>query len=369
MPLSLLGGKSFKNHNNFWKPISLKIVAEILTQKAALPSGDARKSVVMLWWGGESLKTKRFLQKVLPRFESAVDIHHIEHCNPAAQGDLFCKAPHFSKVNARLSSAGLPPIDWLPDREWLAQQEAASGGESSRLGDFILETRELHKMYLERLQAGLQCAAPELAPIDGVLAHPLLHLPDACRPLNLVAQAEAAVRANEGGNDGGGASAAALDAHERGAVYLYTGNALYFRLNQALRDQDRARALPYYGYLRLFLEAYGKLASSAGEFYRGIRKDLTREYREGSTVTWWSVSSCTPNLGVARSFGGGSDGGTLFRIRCKAIVPIMEFSAYKGEEEYILPPGTQLTVTKVSKRKGAAAEIFLEQTGEENLVR
>jgi len=55
--LTIGGNRSKGDHNNFWKPIILKIVEEILTQKAALPSGDTRKSVVMLWWAGESLKT------------------------------------------------------------------------------------------------------------------------------------------------------------------------------------------------------------------------------------------------------------------------------------------------------------------------
>ncbi|MGR6997346.1 hypothetical protein ACU686_03300 [Yinghuangia aomiensis] len=43
-----------------------------------------------------------------------VEVRHIDHCNPAAQGDIFCDGDHFAMVNDALASLGAEPIDWLP---------------------------------------------------------------------------------------------------------------------------------------------------------------------------------------------------------------------------------------------------------------
>lgn len=115
-------------------------------------------------------------------------------------------------------------------------------------------------------------------------------------------------------------------------------------------------------YLHLFINAHKKLpGKKTMTLYRGIRKDLTPEYKKGSTVTWWSVSSCTPNIAVAKGFGGGSSDGTLFQVVTKTAAPIMALSAYKSEEEWILAPGTLLKVVSVTKKAGQAGVINLEE--------
>jgi len=181
-------------------------------------------------------------------------------------------------------------------------------------------------------------------------------LPEACDGLGLRSAAESAVK-----RVGEFASEAGLSPDEKGAIYLYTTNCLYRRLNEALRHPNRNKVTVYFEYLRVFLEAYSKMKAKPLSIYRGIRKDLSSQYTEGSLVTWWTVSSCTPNINVAKNFGGGSVGGTLFHVEAKSSVPIMGLSAYKSEEEYVLAPGTVLKVNKVEKKAGQAVQIYLEE--------
>lgn len=150
-----------------------------------------------------------------------------------------------------------------------------------------------------------------------------------------------------------------LSLDEAGALHLYTTNYLYKALNAALRHADRKKALDYFLYLRLFLSALEKLPRTEKELYRGVALDLQHQYKVGSTVTWWAVSSCTPDLGVATSFSG-SKTCTLFIISSLRSVGIRDFSQYKSEEEYILAPGTQFEVTKVL-RKGSKVEIHMKE--------
>ncbi|UGQ13369.1 hypothetical protein LO772_07105 [Yinghuangia sp. ASG 101] len=58
-------------------------------------------------------------------------------------------------------------------------------------------------------------------------------------------------------------------------------------------------------------------------------------------------------LGVAKAFLGARGKRTLFEVTPVRAVGISSFSAFTGEEEYILAPGTRLKVTGVPP--GAAA--------------
>ena len=338
-----------------------EIVEQILKAKA-----QQNDSVVFAWWGTESLKTKKALARLFAKYEGQVRVEHIEHANPAAQGDLFCRPkasphPHFAHINAVLTRAGRPEVDWLPDAAWLAARAPrAAGGGAGAMADFIAQTKELHKLYLERLQSGLEHAA-DLPPIRGILASEGVGLLEACAPLGLAPAAGKSLRAAEALPRG------ALSLDEAAAVHMYTGNALYARLNEALRHPNRGLVARYVPYLRLLLAALARLLAARAPLFRGIRKDLAAAYPEGATVTWWSVSSCTPDVAVAKGFGGGQKGGTLFRVQAEA-VPIMGLSAFKGEEEYVLAPGTQLKVVKVDRDPAGAVVISLEEQPGPRLV-
>lgn len=354
-------GLSTANHNKFWQPVVNRVVQEILRTKS---EGDG--AVVFAWWGAESLKTKKVLAKVLAEFDGKVAIRHLDFCNPAAQGDLFCKpeVPHFTQINQILEEVGLPTVDWLPDRTWLKDATEAGGGASnnaSAMGSFISQTKELHKMYMERLQSGLD-KVTTLEPIQGIMDTRAVGLQEACKALALESPAAASMKAVESRERG------ELSSDEAASIHMYTGDSLYRKLNEVLRSPDREAVNVYFSYLRLFLTALKRAPAGNVPLFRGIKKDLAHEYPEGSTVVWWAVSSCTPNLKVAKSFGGGMKGGTLFRVQAKTAVPIKALSAYVEEEEFVLAPGTALKVVRVDRPASGAVEISLEEVPDQKWV-
>merc|ERR1712166_785218 len=148
-----------------------------------------------------------------------------------------------------------------------------------------------------------------------------------------------------------------------GAILLYTGNAIYGKLNKALRDENRAGVKKFFKYLRVLLEAFDYLPKQNRKLWRGISVDLYDQYKVGDTITWWSVSSTTSDQQVARNFCGGCRGKcTLVTVEAKTACDISALSFYSSEKESLLAPGTQLKV-KSSKRVGNVTEITMEEVG------
>jgi len=147
------------------------------------------------------------------------------------------------------------------------------------------------------------------------------------------------------------------------SILLYTSNAIYAALNKALRDENRAAVKKYFSYLRLFLEAFETLPQQACQLWRGIGVDLFDQYKVGSTITWWSVSSCTSDEAVARGFakGCGSDC-TMITLKAKTACDISQITFYAHEKESLLAPGTQLKILD-SKKVGKVTEILVEEVG------
>jgi len=147
------------------------------------------------------------------------------------------------------------------------------------------------------------------------------------------------------------------------SIMLYTSNAIYRSLNKVLRDKDRRGVKKYFKYLRLFLEAMNRLPAQQTSLFRGISVDLHDQYKVGSIVTWWGVSSCTSEEEVARNFTNGCGGKcTFFTLDVKSACDISCISFYGNEKESLLAPGTQLKV-KSNKRNGKITEIELEEIG------
>jgi hypothetical protein len=160
-----------------------------------------------------------------------------------------------------------------------------------------------------------------------------------------------------------------LDEDEAAAVHVYTmASVFYKQLNAALRDRDRDRAKPFYPFLRLFLEAVGRLPGSAAPLWRGVAADLHAQYPSGGEVTWWGVSSCTPQRSVAFGFLGSSGARTLFEVKPRAAVCIQKLSAFVGEEEYIIAPGTRFRVSSSSVAKDRLCTVVLEELDAPRLV-
>jgi len=148
-----------------------------------------------------------------------------------------------------------------------------------------------------------------------------------------------------------------------GSILLYTSNAIYKELNKCLRDEDRAKVMAYFPYLRTLFEACARLPSKPCTLWRGLSVDLSKTYVVGSVIIWWGVSSCTSDKKVAEDFMNGcGDGASFLEIETTTACEISEVSFYQNEAESILLPGTQLQVLS-NEKKGSKAYIKLKEVG------
>jgi hypothetical protein len=345
-----------------------KIIEEILRSKQ--DADDRHQGVVFAWWGSHARALRAVVERLQKKYPG-VPVKHVDHCNPAAQGDIFCNGNHFADVNAALRSLGMDEVDWLPGAGW-DQGRPPHEAAAERMGAFIATTMELHKMYLERLQSVKDEVKEELPAIVGVLDTPLMSFTDAVVPVVklLKGLAPYVKRSHEFGQQkAGGKTAGELTRDEIAALYLYTCESCFYRqMNATLRDANRARVEPYFPYLRLFFSALPRLRGHRESLWRGVALDLRAQYPRGGTVVWWGVSSCTSKLSVARAFLGFSGRRTLFEITPLQAVGIRNFSAFTGEEEYILMPGTRLKVVDVKSERGGLHTIRMEELAGQRMV-
>uniref|UniRef100_A0A7S4VUD4 NAD(P)(+)--arginine ADP-ribosyltransferase n=2 Tax=Ditylum brightwellii TaxID=49249 RepID=A0A7S4VUD4_9STRA len=146
-----------------------------------------------------------------------------------------------------------------------------------------------------------------------------------------------------------------------GSILLYTGNSIYSEINRCLRS-DWKSVRKYWNYLRLYFEAIDSMPKRKVTLWRGIAVDLFDEYKEGKIITWWSISSCTADINVAKNFmsclGGGA--ASLITLHCKTACDVSGLSFYPHERESLLQPGTKLKVLS-RRKKGNIAEIEVEE--------
>ncbi|MEU1226672.1 ADP-ribosyltransferase domain-containing protein [Streptomyces sp. NPDC005828] len=366
------GAVATEQHTSFWRPVAEQIVEEILRAKQDAEEED--RGVVFAWWGAHARSLKRVVQRLEKKYPG-VEVRHLDHVNPAAQGDVFCEGDHFAQVNDALASVGAEPVDWLPAKGWDQDPAGAGGsggGVAERMGAFIASTMELHQLYLERLTS-VKDEGLVLPPITGVFDTPVMDFRKAVEPVtqvlaNLDRYVErssrfAETKVAEAGAEGG------LSADAISALYLYTCESAFYReINAVLRSPDRERLVPYLPYLRLLFSAVAELPARTRPLWRGVALDLRSQYPLGRTVTWWGVSSCTSEPSVARSFLGSRGRRTLFEVTPARAVGIRRFSAFTGEEEYILTPGTQLKVTGVTTERGGLCTVRLTELEGQGLV-
>ncbi|MFJ9840516.1 ADP-ribosyltransferase domain-containing protein [Kitasatospora sp. NPDC101155] len=357
-------------HTGFWRPVAERIIEEILRAKQQADEED--RGVVFAWWGAHARSLKNVVLRLQKKYPE-VEVRHIDHANPAAQGDIFCDGDHFATVNAALASLGCEEVDWLPSAGWntgAAQGGGADGGVAERMGAFIASTMELHQLYLDRL-ASVKDEGLELPAISGVFETPLMDFRGAVAPVaELLRGLERHVAlSHDFGKRRADEGESGLSADAIAALYLYTCESAFYReINAVLRSPDRGRLVPYLPYLRLLFAAVSQLPVRTEPLWRGVSLDLRKQYPLGRTVTWWGVSSCTSKLGVAQSFLGSRGKRTLFEVRPLRAAGIQRFSAFTGEEEFILLPGTQLKVTDVQAQRGGLCTVTLTEVEEAPLV-
>jgi hypothetical protein len=296
-----------------------------------------------------------------------VKIEHIEHNDPEEAGDDFCASPNlFDLVNRAVNRLRLGhPIDWLPSDivesrmpDVVPRVVRAEPSTSAMLPAVCLSDQS----FLERLQWGLQNCSNEISDITEVGSKPTVTLENAVRPLGLnVPALQCYQRARS-------QSRGKVTIEECAAVIFYVRGHVSKALNEALAEPYRRDIQHYLLFLRLLLNFFARAPSSTGELYRAAPMDLGHLYREGSTVVWWAVSSCTPKLSLASCISIGRPVWTLFVIRPLRSVLIKPFSDFKDEDEYLLLPGTELFVDKVT-RSGSKVEVHLMEVDGQRRVR
>ncbi|MFB6531577.1 MULTISPECIES: ADP-ribosyltransferase domain-containing protein [unclassified Streptomyces] len=365
-------------HTSFWRPVAEQIVEEILRAKQDAAEED--RGVVFAWWGAHARSLKRVVQRLEKKYPG-VEVRHLDHANPAAQGDIFCDGDHFAQVNDALAAVGAEPVDWLPSKGWDRRPSGAGGAEggdvAERMGAFIASTMELHQLYLERLTS-VKDEGLVLPAVTGVFDTPLMDFRKAVEPVSRVlARLDRHIERSSvfgeskvaEGALGDSAYGEGLSADAISALHLYTCESAFYReINAVLRSPDRERLVPYLPYLRLLFSAMESLPAQTRPLWRGVALDLRSQYPLGQTVTWWGVSSCTSELGVAKAFLGSRGRRTLFEVTPARAVAIRRFSAFTGEEEYILAPGTRLKVTEVKAERGGLCTVRLTELEGEGLV-
>lgn len=235
-----------------------------------------------------------------------------------------------------------------------------------KTNDMLQAKIELLKFYL---RMGFEKIEQDTgaSPISGIMDLPLpASLLEACSGVCSKADIMASTkRGEELSKKQAGRPTTKMDASLYGSIMLYTSNAIYRQLNDALRNENRAKIKQFFKYLRLFLEAMRELPKRKRTLYRGVGVDLNSSdmYKVGKTVTWWGVSSTTSDINVANGFAKGCGGPcTLFTIESRTATDIADITWYSNEKESLLAPGTQLKV-KSKTRNGVVCQIMLEEVG------
>jgi hypothetical protein len=139
---------------------------------------------------------------------------------------------------------------------------------------------------------------------------------------------------------------------------------LYVVLNATLRSENRKKLIPWFLFLKLVLTAFARLPSSHRFVYRGIRRDVSKDYPKGETIIWWGFSSCTSTLDVLENdqFLGSTGTRTFITIECTSGKDIRKYSSIPDEDEILLPPGRQFQVVSCLKQSGGLYMIQLKET-------
>jgi hypothetical protein len=121
---------------------------------------------------------------------------------------------------------------------------------------------------------------------------------------------------------------------------------LQFALSLTLRSEDRQKIKPWFLYLKLMLTTLSRLPSTRRSVYRGIKKDLSKEYPDGKIFMWRGLCLCTSSIEILEKeqFLGKTGLRTIFEIDCDSGKDITNHSYYKSEQEILLLPARQFKV-------------------------
>jgi hypothetical protein len=149
-----------------------------------------------------------------------------------------------------------------------------------------------------------------------------------------------------------------LTEDESASIMLYTmkwepqAECLQTVINATIHSKDKQKLKPWLSYLKLILNALSRLPSHRRLVYRGVKMDVTERYPLGETVTWWSFSACTSNigsLGQNEKLFGKTTTRTLFFIDCDSGKDISQHSYYESDDEVLLPVARQFKVIDLAQ--------------------
>jgi hypothetical protein len=142
-----------------------------------------------------------------------------------------------------------------------------------------------------------------------------------------------------------------LTQDEAASIMLYTmewePDSLYTVLNATLRMKDRKKLKRWFSYMKLFFVALDRLPSTSGRnLFRGVKLDLSNQYKLGDIFVWWGFSSCTSSMGVLQSeqFLGQMHKRTMFTMECDSGKDIRKHAYLHDEDEVLILPATQFEV-------------------------
>jgi hypothetical protein len=140
-----------------------------------------------------------------------------------------------------------------------------------------------------------------------------------------------------------------LSSDESASIMLYTlkwetiQSSFRFILNETLRSQIHQNLLPWFPYLRLFINTLSKLPSiSFHTVYCGLKQDLRREYLKGESFIWWEFISCKSSIELVEQSMDANEARTIFIIECHSAKDISQYS--NDENEIIIYPARQFEV-------------------------
>jgi hypothetical protein len=138
----------------------------------------------------------------------------------------------------------------------------------------------------------------------------------------------------------------------------------YPRINRLLRTRHRSALWPFFPYLQLMLTARSKLPKYTGSVWRGVQGVVMRDkYPKDKEVWWWALSSTTKQLHTLTNprFLGTSSVRTVFLVEILHGVDLQRYSAFQGEAEVLLYPGTKFKVFDAMDMGGDLFQVHLKE--------
>ncbi len=129
------------------------------------------------------------------------------------------------------------------------------------------------------------------------------------------------------------------------AIYTYTTNDIYKKLNQTLRRGRKADKEKYGAMVDIINNGLDKLPKYKGRVVRFERKGSVNSWQPGKIKTFKAYTSSSKKKGFCWS------GNTKMKIRSKTGRFIGMMSAYPNEEEVLFPPNKKFKVISLKKAK------------------